>query len=90
MFLFVGLGLLLIVALGVYMHWHHLYHWSDEAGVQNDPILKGKASFLNKNWYLFGTVIFVGTWAFFASKLRGLSLEEDRVGTTSFTQHNSM
>ncbi|MBK8348391.1 MAG: hypothetical protein IPL08_12475 [Saprospiraceae bacterium] len=90
MFLFVGLGLLLIVALGVYMHWHHLYHWSDEAGVQNDPILKGKASFLNKNWYLFGTVIFVGTWAFFASKLRGLSLEEDRVGTTSFTQHKSM
>jgi len=90
MFLFVGLALLLIVAFGVYFHWHHLYHWADEAGVQEDVILKGKSSFLNKNWYLFGTIIFVGTWAFFASKLRSLSLEEDKSGNNSFAQHKKM
>jgi len=90
MFLFVGLGLLLIVALGVFMHWHHLYHWADEASVETDAVLKGKSSFLNKNWYLFGTVIFVGLWAFFATKLRSLSLAEDQAGDASFLQHKSM
>jgi hypothetical protein len=90
MFLFVGLVLLLIVAIGVYMHWHHLYHWADDAGVASDPILKGKSSFLNKNWYLGGTVIFVGLWAFFASKLRNLSLQEDASGDSNFTQHKTM
>lgn len=90
MFLFVGLVLLLIVALGVFMHWHHLYHWADEAEVAKDTILKGKASFLNKNWYLFGTLIFVGAWAFFAHKLRSLSLQEDKSGDQNFTQHKTM
>jgi hypothetical protein len=90
MFLFVGLGLLFIVALGVYMHWHHLYHWADEAGVEADKVLKGKSSFLNKNWYMGGTVIFVGLWSFFAMKLRNLSLQEDSTGDSSFTQHKQM
>jgi len=90
MFLFIGLGLLLIVGLGIYMHWHHLYHWAVEEDVANDPILKGKSSFLNKNWYLFGTIIFVGVWAFFANKLRNLSLVEDKVGNSSFLQHKNM
>lgn len=90
MFLFVGLGLLFIVALGVYMHWHHLYHWADEAGVEADKVLKGKSSFLNKNWYMGGTVVFVGLWAFFAMKLRNLSLQEDSAGDSSFAQHKQM
>lgn len=90
MFLIVGLVLLAIIGLGNYMHWHHLYHWADDAGVEVDPILKGKSSFLNKNWYMFGTVIFVGGWAFFAHKLRNLSLDEDKSGNSSFAQHKSM
>jgi hypothetical protein len=90
MFLFVGLGLLLIVGLGVYMHWHHLYHWAADADVAKDPVLKGKSSFLNKNWYFFGTLIFVGTWAFFANKLRNLSLDEDKDGNNSYAHHRKM
>lgn len=90
MFLFVGLGLLLVVAAGVFLHWHHLYHWADEAAVETDTIMKGKSSFLNKNWYLWGTIIFVGLWAFFAQRIRTLSLSEDQAGDTSFSQHKSM
>jgi len=90
MFLLIGLVLLAIVGLGNYMHWHHLYHWADEAEVAKDTILKGKSSFLNKNWFMFGTVIFLGTWAFFAVKLRSLSLEEDKSGNSNYTQHKSM
>lgn len=90
MFLIVGMGLLLIVALGVYMHWHHLYHWADEASVATDPVLKGKSSFLNKGWYTFGTLIFVGLWFFLATRLRGLSLAEDKDGDSSFSHHQTM
>lgn len=90
MYLIVGMVLLLIVGLGNYLHWHHLYHWADDAEVAIDPVLKGKSSFLNKNWYFVGTLVFVGAWAFFASKLRSLSIAEDKEGTSSFDQHKKM
>lgn len=90
MYLIVGMVLLLIVGLGNYLHWHHLYHWADEAEVAKDPILKGKSSFLNKNWYFLGTLVFVGAWAFFAYKLRQLSVDQDTSGTSSFKQYKSM
>jgi hypothetical protein len=89
-FLVVGLVLMLVLALGVYMHWHHLYHWAAEADVATDAVLKGKSSFLNKNWYFGGTLIFVGVWAYFAYKLRTLSIAEDTSGDSSFSHHKSM
>lgn len=94
-FLVVGLVFMVIIALGVYMHWHHLYHWADEklldpANPEYDKVLAGKSSFLNKNWYMFGTVIFGAVWVYILNKLRSLSLEEDKVGTASFTQHRKM
>jgi hypothetical protein len=91
-FLIPGLILMIIIALGVYFHFHHLYHWADPASVAEDPILQGKSSFLNKNWYLLGTLIIVGAWIFFAQKLRVLSLEEDKSGgdDPKFTLHRKM
>ncbi|MBK9254509.1 MAG: hypothetical protein IPM42_03365 [Saprospiraceae bacterium] len=94
-FLLVGIILMAIIGLGVYMHWHHLYHWSDEklldpANPEYDKILAGKSSFLNKNWYMFGTVVFGAIWIFIIHKLRTLSLEEDSSGTSGFFQHKSM
>ena len=72
------------------MHWHHLYHWSNAADVETDSVLKGKSSFLNNNWYMFGTLIFGGVWAFFAHKLRSLSLDEDNDGDKNFGKHKTM
>jgi hypothetical protein len=91
-FLIPGLVLMIIIALGVYFHFNHLYHWADPSSVADDRILQGKASFLNKNWYLFGTLIIVGAWIFFAQKLRSLSVEEDKNGSgdTNFTLHKKM
>ena len=76
-FILVGLGLMLVVVLGIWGHFHHLYHWSDEAEVAKDAVMKGKASFLNKYWYTLGTLVIVGMWAFFAYNIRKLSLDED-------------
>ncbi len=90
LFMIPGLILLLVLAIGLWTDWHHLYHWNDHSAVENDEILQGKSSFLNKSWYTFGTVIIVGIWVFFAWKLRQLSLEEDRSGTADFAHHHKM
>lgn len=80
-FLLVGLVLMLVLIIGVWGHFHHLYHWADETAVAADPVLLGKSSFLNKYWYSFGTIIIVGSWYFlFARPMRKLSLREDAEG----------
>lgn len=90
LFLVVGLVFMIILGLGNYMHWHHLYHWADLDAVKVDPILSGKASFLNPNWYFIGTVVFMSIWIFLVYKMRTLSLEEDKKGDSSFAQHRSL
>jgi len=90
MFLVPGLILMAIIGITVYGHLNHLYHWADDKAVAEDPILLGKAGFLNKNWYLFGTIIIVSVWAFFAFKLRSLSIAEDEGTDSSFGHHRTM
>lgn len=94
-YMYIGVVFMIILGAGVYMHWHHLYHWADEKlldpnNPEYDKILDGKSSFLNKNWYLFGTIIVVGSWMFFARKFRILSLDEDKNGDASFSHHKSL
>ncbi len=85
-----GFIFMIIIALATYFHWNHLYHWADAAAVAEDPILNGKKSFLNPNWYLFGTLIIVGTWVAFGRKMRSLSLAEDNDQGVDFAKHRSM
>ena len=85
LFLIPGLILMAVLAVGNYAHLHHLYHWAadgiTEVGGENyDKIIAGKSSFLNKGWYLFGTVVLGGIWAFCDFKFRQLSLAEDKDG----------
>lgn len=94
-YMYIGIVFLIILGLGVYMHWHHLYHWADEKllnpdNPEYDKILAGKSSFLNKNWYLFGTLMVVGSWIFFTQKFRTLSLDEDKNGDASFSHHKNL
>jgi len=79
-FMIPGLILMLVVIIGIWGHFHHLYHWTDAEDVANDPILSGKTGFLNKNWYTFGTLVIVGLWIFFYQRIRSLSLAEDKEG----------
>jgi hypothetical protein len=92
LFLPVGLVFLLIIIAGLWTHQHHLYHWADESlldpnSPNYDVIVAGKSSFINKYWYTFGTIIFVGIWIFIANKLRSLSLDEDANGTADYAQY---
>jgi len=95
LFLIPGLVLLAFVAIGIWGHWHHLYHWADTSLLdptkpEYDTIIAGKSGFLNKNWYTFGTFIIVGLWIFFALKVRSLSLSEDATGTTDYDHHRRL
>ncbi|MBK7475487.1 MAG: hypothetical protein IPN74_09620 [Haliscomenobacter sp.] len=80
LFLIPGLVLMVPIILGLWGHFHHLYHWADKAEVAKDVILTGKSGFLNPVWYTFGTLILVGAWIFFALKIRQLSVLEDTQG----------
>lgn len=96
MFLIPGFVIMVLIGLATYFHMHHLYHWSDTSLIDPsntdtfDPILAGKAGFLNSNWYLFGTIIIVGIWTFFAWKMRTLSVQEDSGQGTNFAVHRSI
>lgn len=90
LFMIPGLILMLIIAVGIWGGFHHLYHWADSGSVAEDVILEGKSSFLNKGWYTFGTIIIMGLWIFIATRLRKLSLEEDARGDLGFRQAHKM
>ena len=95
LFLIVGLALMGIIGLGVFFGWHHLYHWMDTslldpANEHYDRILAGKAGFLNKYWYLLGTIILICIWYFIVSKIRSLSLNEDDGRASDFGQHRKI
>jgi len=90
--LLIGFIFMTIIALVTYMHGNHLYHWADVQSyvAEDDQVLIGKSGFLNTNIYLGFTVVFVGLWLFFMSRIRNLSIAEDADGDASFSHHHKM
>ena len=90
-FLLVGLLLMLPLIGGVWMGYHHLYHWNVPEDVAADKVLLGKSGFLNKWWYTLGTIIVVGVWYICAQKIRSLSVAEDNNGgDLNYTEYRSV
>lgn len=81
LFIIVGLVLMLVVIAGLWGHLHHLYHWSDSSEVALDKLLQSKSGFLNPMIYTLFTVLILGIWYFFATKLRNLSMSQDEHGS---------
>ena len=70
-------GITLVVLLYVAFSGSHIYHWTDTAAVANDPVLKGKAGFLNVKFFTIWTVLAIGLWSFLGWRMRQLSNEAD-------------
>jgi len=87
MFLLPGLFLMGVIIVGLFLYSHHMYHWNDEEAVATDAILQHKSAFLNKYWYTGATVIFMGIWYFFISRIRQISIDEDVNGTADYVHH---
>lgn len=78
----VALVVLLAIAWGGH-HMTHIYHWTDEAAVEADPILKGKSGFLNLKFFTVWTIATVVLWYVLGQKMRNLSREIDDKGFDS-------
>ncbi|MFN0015594.1 MAG: hypothetical protein ACKVU2_13690 [Saprospiraceae bacterium] len=88
-FMLIGIVLLLAIVVGVWGHFHHLYHWSvpgitDPTNVLYDKIIAGKSGFLSPAFFTFGTVGILAIWYFWAYKLRQSSVQQDDHETASF------
>lgn len=90
-FMWVGLILMGVIVLGVWGHFHHLYHWNsldinitDPEGPHYDRILAGKKGFLNPIWFTVGTVGFLAIWYYWAKNLRQASVDQDTMETSEF------
>lgn len=94
LFMTPGAILMLVLVVGVFFGFNHLYHWADAEAVAEDPILLGKSSFLNPIMYAFFTILVMGTFIFFARKIRAISLEEDEHGANglenNFKHHRKL
>ena len=73
-------GFAFIVLMILVFGHKHIYHWTDSAAVEHDPILKGKSSFLNPTFFTIWTVLSIGLWSFLGYKMRRLSREIDDRG----------
>jgi len=89
--MWVGLILMGVIALGVWGHFHHLYHWNsldinitDPEAPHYDRILAGKKGFLNPVWFTVGTIVFLFIWYYWAKKLRQASVDQDTMETEDF------
>ena len=89
-FVIVGLVLMVIIIIGMFGGFHHLYHWADSASVEHDEIMQGKSGFLNKGVYTAATILILGAWYFFARKLRALSIEEDRNANGDYSTYRTV
>ena len=89
-FLVVGLILLLIIAGGLYLGYHHLYHWNDPATRATDKIIIGKSAFLGKNFFTLFTILAMGIWIYLAKKIRSISLDEDLHGNRTYSHHKAL
>ena len=81
-------GITLIVLLYVVIgDKHHIYHWLDAEAVAKDPILKGKAGFLNPKFFIIWTTLTITLWSYFGYRMRQISLEADIAPMDAATAH---
>ncbi len=59
----------------------YLYDWLDPKAVAEDPLLAHKAPYLNLPFFLIRLTVFFGGWIFFAKRLVGFSLRQDKDGS---------
>lgn len=88
-FMWVGIILMAVIVLGVWGHFHHLYHWNtpgitDPENPIYDKVIAGKSGFLNPVWFTIGTVGFLALWYYWARSLRNASLAQDEHETEGF------
>lgn len=77
-----------VATIGVLIGAKDLYIWLDKDLVAHDKFLSGKAAYLNLTFFVIRLVIFFAAWIWFAKKIIGNSLAQDKDGADKWTLKN--
>ncbi len=67
----------------------HLYVWLDPKEMAHDAVLMAKHAYLNCEFFVARTVIFIGLWLLFSKLMIGNSIKQDANGDEKFTVKNA-
>ena len=73
----IGVLALVILLSIVFGGNHTIYHWTDAAHVEHDPILLHKKGFLNPTFFTVVTILTIVLWSFLGWRMRQISRNTD-------------
>ncbi len=87
---FLGAVLLILplVFIPIYFNLHDLFHWTHQEAVEADKILKGKAPYLNEQFFIIRAVVFFGLWILFYLFIQRNSQKQDETVDQKLTTRN--
>lgn len=77
-----------VLIVPIILNIHSLFHWSHHEAVQADKILKGKAPYLNENFFIIRTIIILLLWYLFYYLITKFSRSQDVNPSQNFTKKN--
>jgi hypothetical protein len=77
-FLAAGIPLIVLLIIPIMLNLHTLYEWTHTEVLKIDPILAGKASYLNEGFFTIRRVIIIGLWILFYFLFTGNSAKQDK------------
>jgi hypothetical protein len=87
-FLSAPIPLLLILVIPIILGANTLYHWTNINIVSNDPILQGKSSYLNLNFFIIRIAICIFIWILFYYLITKNSKLQDTNNDVKYTKNN--
>lgn len=82
------LPLLIVLVIPLLIFNHDLFHWAHKEAVAEDKILQGKAPYLNIEFFVIRTVLFIVLWSLFFLFLTKNSRKQDETKDQSLTTKN--
>jgi hypothetical protein len=70
--------LMAIFVIPVLLGIGNLYHWSHADVVAQNPVLQGKAAYLNVPFFIIRTIAYLTVWILLAHRLYALSIKQDQ------------
>ncbi len=84
-FLPVGAIMAIVLLLGA----ENIYIWLDPKEMAHDAVLMAKHAYLNYEFFILRTVIFIGLWLIFSKLIIGNSIKQDQTGDEKLTVKNA-
>ena len=82
------LPLMAVLFVPIVLGAHSIYHhWTDEAQLAKDPVVKFKTPYLNVPFFTVRAVVYFAVWLTLAFFLNKWSLEQDRTADNRYTKN---